>query len=123
MQVYRYGVPATISEQLAESVPGPINNRKTRDIFFGSIDAPDTAYKIGATRPSLRVLIQRPVDFLGPYFVRVAAVDASGRLIGYTRGDFQRIQGEGRYTLFRQGAVIVAPVEDTRLCRREPPFP
>jgi hypothetical protein len=125
MQVYRYAVPATISEQLAESVPTPFVNTKTRDIFVGSIDAPDTAYKIGASRPTLRVMVQRPMDYISPYFVRVSAVDRDGRLIAYTRGDYGRIPGDGRYTLFPMGAVLVAPSPDPRggRCRLEPPFP
>lgn len=123
MQVYRFAVPATPFELLNESVPGPIANRKTHDIFVGFIDAPDTAYQIGYPLPNVRILLRRGTDYLGPYFVRVSAVDGNGRLVGYTRGNYARIPGEGRYTLFRMGAVVVAPTNEIARCRREPPFP
>jgi len=107
----------------APSVFGPV---KSRDVFVASLPAgPGTTmtYKLGD--PPARIYTYRAPHMGQEYFVRIAAVNAQGQLIGMTTGpkiqqtsDLLRIQdsrdyffifGSGTYQMFSRGAVFVSP--------------
>jgi hypothetical protein len=106
----------TSEEAIAIGHPSPIATGKVRDLFIGYFPAPRTSYKLGDPVPTgSRVLVYRVLQGLVEVFIRVSAVDASGRLIATTgsAGDTDAVQERfgqvDRRRVFLIGAKRVTP--------------
>ena len=72
-------------EAMLIAQPAPIATGKVRDLFIGFFPAPDTVYKLGdPIPPGSRVLVYRVLQGLQEVFIRISAVDATGRMIATT---------------------------------------
>lgn len=106
----------TSSDALTIAQPAPLATGKVRDKFIGFFPAPITAYKLGdPVPPGSRILVYRVLIGLQEVFIRVSAVDASGRLIAAisTSGDLdavsERFGQVDRRRTFLAGAKKVTP--------------
>ncbi len=123
LQVYQFrGDLRSVDEKILAGVPAPIALLKTRDIFVGYVTAPDTTYTLGSP-VGAQVLTQKTPQFGQEYLVRVAAVDASGRLMAYTYGDTAYKQGLNEYRAYLLGAKKVTPTHPEALPARAIPDP
>lgn len=106
IQVYQYAA-ATPDQKVLSSAPAPLALGQIRDFFVAYVSAPDTSYKLGEANGKIfaRKIILRNSD----YNVRVAAVDADGRLLGFTRGDLDTLRSGTDYSLYFRGGVKVSP--------------
>jgi len=86
VHIYQKRLDIRVSEEaIAIAQPAPIATGKVRDKFIGFFPAPLTGYKLGEPLPpGARVLTYRVLIGLQEVFVRVSAVDASGRMIACT---------------------------------------
>ena len=115
-----------LNERIYTGQPQILSPIKSRDVFFGSLPASAASfmtYKFGD--PSATIYTYRTPHLGQVYYVRIAAVNAQGQLIGMTTGptilqtsDLLRIQdsrdyffifGSGIYDMFSRGAVFVSP--------------
>jgi hypothetical protein len=88
----------------------------TRDYFLAFMPASVTSYKIGDPVPNgVHIATQRTLINGQQYLVRVAAVDASGRLIALTSTNeaYGVFRGEGNYRVFPLSAALVEPKAPT----------
>ena len=118
LHVYQLQGTSSDFDQLRSAFAAPINTIRARDFLVAYIDAGATSYRLGdTTRTDIVKLTERvwgwPLDSRPrkqqAYLVRIAAVDASGRLIAFTRGNYGRVDSGHYYFLYRLGAYIVFP--------------
>jgi len=107
IHVYQFRSDATHDEVIASGSPSPVWNGKVRDTFVGYVTAPTIQYKIGD--PGALVLTQKNPLFGQVYLVRITAVDASGQLIAYCKGDTGLVQQELTYQKFLLAATAITP--------------
>ncbi|MBI1795579.1 MAG: hypothetical protein HYR74_00850 [Candidatus Eisenbacteria bacterium] len=75
------------SEVVVTALPAAIATGKVRDFFIGYFPASVTSYKVGSPVPTgARVLVYRILAGQSAVFIRVSAVDATGRMIATTLG-------------------------------------
>jgi hypothetical protein len=127
IDVFQY-LPTLIGfdERVFSGAPQVLAPLKSRDVFVASLPATGAAfmtYKLGD--PPAHIYTYRAPHLHQEYYVRIAAVDAQGQLIGMTTGptirqtsdllliqdtrDYFFIFGTGTYQMFSRGAVIVIP--------------
>ena len=106
IQAFQYR-QATSAELIRSSVPAPMYLNLSSDLFVGYVAAPATQYKLGG--PGALVLTQRTPICGRQYQVRISAVDALGRLVGYSYGDTATAQGATTYERYPSGSVVVQP--------------
>jgi len=107
VHVYQF-LEANRDQQVLSGVPAPAYVEKERNFFLGYVPAPNTSYKLGTTPADVDIYTRRLTLRGQVYFVRIAAVDATGALIAMTPGDFGMIPGENlEYTLFPLGAKAI----------------
>src|SRR5262249_46979869 len=113
-------------ERVFSGAPQIFAPLKSRDVFVASLPATGgtvMTYKLGD--PPARIYTFRTPHLHQEYYVRIAAVDAQGQLIGMTTGptiqqtsDLLQIRasrdsfiifGSGTYQMFWRGAVWVSP--------------
>ena len=127
IDVFQY-LPTLIGfeERVFSGAPQVLPPLKSRDIFVASLAATGgttMTYKLGD--PPARIYTFMTPHLHQEYYVRIAAVDAQGQLIGMTTGptiqqtsdlllipdsrDYFFIFGAGTYQMFSRGAVFVVP--------------
>jgi hypothetical protein len=118
IHVYRFSQPPSAEGLLASSLPGPVVDILPGDVLVAYVDTthdagggvvpPATDYKLGDhARSDVAILAERGMTY-GEYLVRITAVDSLGRILAYTRGDYNLLPGEsGTYLLFKRGAAVV----------------
>lgn len=117
VHIYQKRADIQVSEEaMAIAQPSPIATGKSRDLFIGYFPAPLTAYKLGdPVPPGARVIVYRVLQCLQEVFIRVSAVNASGRLIATTgsAGSMDAVQERlgtiDRRRTFLLGAQKVTP--------------
>jgi hypothetical protein len=91
------------------AVPSPLL-LDARDYYVAWVPASAESVKIRREDPGTIVMASRTIIASGQYFVRVAAIDAGGEMIGITYGDTLQVQGEvGFYERVRIGAIELRP--------------
>lgn len=104
IHVYQF-LEARQSDQIASGVPQALYLDKNRDFYLCYLPAPATSYKLGS--PNAEIITTKVMLRGQVYLVRVSAVNADGRLIAYTYGDFGvAFAGDG-YSLFPLGAKAI----------------
>jgi hypothetical protein len=99
-------------EIILSGTPAPAYIDVTRDYLLAYLPGGTTSYRWGDPVPAGgHILTQTPLINGLDYFVRVAAVNASGQLVGYTgsTGSYGVFRSETSYRKFPLGAVIVHP--------------
>ncbi len=130
VQVYQPSFNLTTNgEQVMSGMPAPLFVGKSRDILLAYLPepSPPTARvslrvpRPGASppRPGAHFMTVRGTNYGQEYRVRVAAVDALGRMIAFTYGSYGLpITADlpdggtllsGQYALYRLGAITVVP--------------
>ena len=83
-----YTASRTADQAIVAAAAAPVDVGSSKDFFVGFFPAGVTSYTIRATPGVLpagaRVFTFRSLDWATVYFVRVAAVNAQGQLIGFT---------------------------------------
>ena len=95
-------------ERALSGVAAPLYFGKTNDIYIVLLPPTVTRYKLGDTVGTTQTRTQ---TFYGRvYAARVTALDARGKMIGFSHGD-QRLGpgGDGEYSLYSLGAIEVSP--------------
>src|SRR6185503_10998086 len=96
------------NERTIAGAPAPFYEGKSKDIYAAFIPAGVTQHKIGD--PGVTLFTRRATFYGQAYNARLSAVDASGRMIGFSRTGDERIGPyDTGYTLQPLGAVVVAP--------------
>lgn len=102
--------------------PAPIATGKVRDKFIGFFPAPLTAYKLGdPVPPGARVLVYRLLIGLQEVFVRVSAVDASGRMIATTGSSGSLDASSERFGQVDRLRIFLAHANKVTPDRPQPP--
>jgi hypothetical protein len=73
-----------LRDRILRGAPSPLQTYGARDIFIASLPASITTYKMGD--PPATIYTFRTPHMRVDYFVRISAVDGSGRMIGMTTG-------------------------------------
>ena len=106
VQVFQYfGAPT--GEIIINGLPSPLATGHLVDYKLAYLPAPDTLYKIGTT--SVELLADKKILVAGAYLVRITAVDANGRMIGFSFGDADVALGETSYIVYPLGGFVVEP--------------
>jgi hypothetical protein len=106
VQVFQY-LEAQLTDRIVSGVPAPIYAEKARDFFLAYVPAPRTSTTLRPNPDSTQVFTQKVTLRGSVYNVRVAAVSASGALIGFTYGERFAALGQGQYALYPIGAMAV----------------
>lgn len=106
VQVFQY-VGAPTEQVIANGLPSPFATGNLVDLNVTYVPAPDTVYKIGTTPTQL--FAQKQILTSGAYFVRIAAVDANGCMIGFSYGDLGVAFGATTYVVYSLGAFVLEP--------------
>lgn len=106
VQVYQF-LEAFLDDQINSGFAAPLYIGKQRDYFLGYFPSTITSYKLGTSPPDVEIFTRRGTLRGQIYLVRISAMDADGRMIAYTYGDYGQIPGDTEYTLFPLGAVEV----------------
>jgi hypothetical protein len=87
VSIYQFTGNAT--DFLSSTLPGPIPLSKTRDFLLVYVPAPTTSYIAYPPDPDTTHLILTSHPLLNQqyYLLRILAVDADGRIVGFTAGD------------------------------------
>jgi hypothetical protein len=103
-------------ERILAGTPAPMYDGQSSDLYFGYVPGNVNLLFVGdSTRTDLQTIAIRPFLSGSSYIVRLAALDASGRMIGLTLGDpnpqtawldgmmaiHRGVFGNGTYMLFR----------------------
>ncbi len=111
LQVYQFSPRATTDDQMRSGQPAPIWNENVTNNFVGYVAAPATSYKLGS--PGALVLTFSPPVRSRVYRVRVTAVDAVGRVVGYLKArdflDDGFIYSDTTYVRYTMASVTVTP--------------
>lgn len=123
LHVFQFSSGTTERDRLQASRPAPVNAIKSQDVLIAAVPPTSTSYRIGdATRTDVIRLIERIPRYNQIHLVRISAVDSTGRLIAFSRGDFGVIDEGDRYGLYRQGAFVVTPWNRRVEQGGDPPF-
>jgi len=134
VQVYTFRADiGSLENQVLSGVPAPLYDGEVSDDFVGFVPANVNLYFVGdSTRSDIKVIQVRPMIAGSSKFVRMAALDGQGHMIGITLGDPDPLKafahgdmglvrnalGIGTYMLYPLGAttardtVIVGPGGD-----------
>jgi hypothetical protein len=112
-------------ERIVAAAPAPFFDGKADDIYSVLVAGNKTSYKLET--PALRLLTRRRTFYDKDYLARVAAIDSSGRMIGFSFGDMRIGPAEDGYTLQSLGAIVVQtqklpPSSGATRSRIEPPL-
>jgi hypothetical protein len=108
------------NEAIITALPSPIATGKVRDFFIGYIPAPATSYKLGNPVPvGGRVLAYRIINGRQEVFIRVSAVDASGRMLATTLGPDSDTDA-GHVTINGQDVTVRYAINARRVTPKSP---
>ena len=107
IQVFQYQGAST-AEAVFNGLPSPLAVGHLVDLFAAYVPAPDTSYKLGSG--GVEILAKKIIVVSGAYLVRIAAVDANGRLVAFSYGDPGLAIGTTTYVVFPLGAFVVEPM-------------
>jgi hypothetical protein len=93
------------SDRIVAAAPAPFFDGKSDDLYAVLVAGNRTSYKL--EDPALKLLTRRRTFFDKEYLARVAAIDSSGRMIGFSFGDERLGSAEDGYTLQSLGAIVV----------------
>ncbi|MGH7742574.1 MAG: hypothetical protein ACRENS_11205 [Candidatus Eiseniibacteriota bacterium] len=95
----------TVDELFPIGAKTPLAIGKVHNYFVGFVEAPATSYRLGD--PGATVLTYQALLRNNTYRVRVAAVDAAGRLLAITSGAQEVRQRDNNYYHFSLSAVLI----------------
>lgn len=110
IHVYQFAAGVSDAEIRASAHPSPVNVVRPRDFLIVSLPGDATSYRLGdRTRTDVNRVLERTTNFGQTYHVRISAVDSTGYLTAFSRGDYG-VEDRGEvYGLFRLGAFLVNP--------------
>src|SRR5262249_54891889 len=111
IQVFQYQ-GATTDEKIANGLPSPLATGRLIDQFVAYVPAPDTSYKIGVSTGA-QIIAKKTIIVNGLYLVRITAVDAAGRLVGFSYGDGDAAIFSSSYLIYPLGAFAIQPKRPT----------
>jgi hypothetical protein len=111
IQIYTYASGANEDARFLLSQPAPLVTRLVLNRFVAFVPAGTTEYQLGQeVPPGMIVFMRRMLLMNREYYVRVSAVDAAGRMIAFSYGDYWIDKKEGvHYNRYRMGAARVQP--------------
>lgn len=95
-------------ERALSGVPAPLFFGRTKDIYIQLLPPTVTRYKLG---DAVGTTLTRTQTFYGRvYSARVTALDAQGKMIGFSSGDLRLGPGgDGEYSIYPLGSIEVSP--------------